>query len=965
MAEPRPSTSFVVRAGDHPAARLGSHMSSEPAAGRTTIHLVPHTHWDREWYRPFQSFRMQLVDLVDRVLDMLEAEPDFAFTLDGQLATIDDYLEIRPDRSDRIRRHVESGRLAIGPWQILMDEFLVSGETLVRNLEMGWRRAEDFGGPMRVGYLPDMFGHVAQMPQLLRAAGIADAVVWRGVPAAVDRHAFRWESPDGSWVRAEYMPSGYGNAAGIFAVPDRLEAAADRFLDWSREWFGDDAVLAMYGTDHAAPVPDLAALVSRLNEVAAASNMQIGTLAGYLDASRPLTDADPCWRGEMRSGARANVLMGVSSARIDIKQAAGRAERWLERYAEPLTALHVAPEAWPGAFLRLGWGRVVENSAHDSICGCGIDPVVDQVLVRYAEAEQIGTTLARRAALAAASGVPRGATAILNPSPVARSGLVELEMLIPDEWAGVALELPDGTRLATQELARKEPLLLDEELVGADVDDLFRRFHGREIFDHAWNGYRIEGRTLTLEVDDDPDPAWLDVDGLVAEVTAALEARPSDRWQVRIVARPRRTLAAIVPAPVLGWTAVRPTEGGANSPDAVRAGDDGRSLDNGLLAVVVDEDGTLSLAASDGTRVSGVGRIVDGGDFGDSYNHAPPSVDSVVEGAASVRVTTEMSGPVRGRMRVRRTYDWPRGLDPDGGARSVETEPTEVTMDVELRATEPFVRVSVDFVNHSDDHRVRFHAPLPRRADVSNAEGQFAVVTRGLTGEGGYREEPLPTFPAHGWVDAGGLALLLDHLGEYELTDGGAELAVTLLRSTGLISRNANPYRQDPAGPEMPTPGAQLRGRWRFSFGLFPHAGDWVAGGVAGAAERHRHALMAAHGVGASGMPWPPSGAGDDALALEGDAVVLTSLRRRDAEWLEARIVNLAPASRAATLRGGLTEAREASLRGEPGEGLALVNGVLELELRPAEIRTIQVRRRETATARPEVLDATGPRQSA
>src|SRR5688572_4918972 len=124
---------------------------------------------------------MQAVDLVDGVLDLLEAEPDFRFTLDGQLATVDDYLEIRPEHEERLKSHVASGRLAIGPWQILADEFLVSGETLVRNLEMGWARADELGGPMRIGYLPDMFGHIAQMPQLLRAAGIADAVVWRGV----------------------------------------------------------------------------------------------------------------------------------------------------------------------------------------------------------------------------------------------------------------------------------------------------------------------------------------------------------------------------------------------------------------------------------------------------------------------------------------------------------------------------------------------------------------------------------------------------------------------------------------------------------------------------------------------------------------------------------------------------------------------------------------------------------------
>ena len=220
-----------------------------------------------------------------------------------QLATIDDYLEIRPEQADLIRRYVESGRLAIGPWQILMDEFLVSGETLVRNLERGWERGEAFGGPMRVGYLPDMFGHVAQMPQILRRAGLADAVVWRGVPAAVDRHVFRWEAPDGSWVRAEYLPAGYGNAASLFAVPDGLAAAAERFTDWARPWFGGDPALAMYGTDHTAPTPDLVALVSRFNGLSGTPPMRISTLAQYIGSAPALAVHDPIWRGEMRSGA--------------------------------------------------------------------------------------------------------------------------------------------------------------------------------------------------------------------------------------------------------------------------------------------------------------------------------------------------------------------------------------------------------------------------------------------------------------------------------------------------------------------------------------------------------------------------------------------------------------------------------------------------------------------------------------
>jgi alpha-mannosidase len=612
-------------------------------------------------------------------------------------------------------------------------------------------------------------------------------------------------------VRAEYLPSGYGNAAGMFAVPDRLEAAADRFLDWARPWFGTDPVLAMYGTDHAAPVPELAALVSRLNEVHAASNMRIGTLADYIGQAPPLTPDDPCWRGELRAGARANVLMGVASARIDIKQAAGRAETLLERYAEPLTALHVSADAWPEEFLDLAWGKVIENSAHDSICGCSIDPVVDQVLVRFSEAEQIAMTLTRRAALAAAGAIPRGSVAVLNPSPAPRAALVEAELLVPEDWTAVALELPDGSRIGTQEVARKEPLLFDEAMRGDQVDDLFRRFHGREIFDHAWNGYRIDGRTLTLEVDNDADPAWLDVDGLRAEVISAMRAAPDDEWRVRVVARARRTLAASVPAPALGFTAVRAVEGDAGIPGAVRTTE--RSLANDLLTVEVEPAGTIRLVAADGTEISGAGSIVDGGDYGDSYNYAPPTADTLVDEPSSVSVSMEADGPVISRLRISRTYDWPRGVLRDGSSRTADVEATDVVTTVELRAGEPFARFAVAFTNHSDDHRVRFHVPVPRRADRSHAEGQFAVVERGLTGEGGYREEPLATFPAHGWVDAGGLAVLLDHIVEYELADGGVEMALTLLRSTGLISRNDNPYRQDPAGPEMAIPGAQMRGR--------------------------------------------------------------------------------------------------------------------------------------------------------
>src|SRR5436309_12265645 len=199
----------------------------------TTVGIVPHTHWDREWYAPFQVFRARLVRLLDELLPLLEHDLSYArFLLDGQTVVVDDYLEVRPEAAETLRRLAATGRLSVGPWMVLMDEFMVSGETIVRDLQLGLRRAVELGGAMPVGYLPDMFGHIAQMPQILRLAGLEHAVVWRGVPSAVDRTGFWWSAPDGSTVRAEYLPVGYGNGA---AVPDDAKALLARIRAHEQE----------------------------------------------------------------------------------------------------------------------------------------------------------------------------------------------------------------------------------------------------------------------------------------------------------------------------------------------------------------------------------------------------------------------------------------------------------------------------------------------------------------------------------------------------------------------------------------------------------------------------------------------------------------------------------------------------------------------------------------------------------
>src|SRR3954449_260372 len=362
-----------------------------------TVAIVPHTHWDREWYSPFQTFRLRLVHLLDALLPMLERDLSYSrFLLDGQTAVLDDYLEVRPEMRATLERLAAAGRLSIGPWMVLMDEFMVSGETMVRDLQMGIERGSQFGGVMDVGYLPDMFGHVAQMPQLLRLAGFEHAVVWRGVPAAVEQTAFWWEAPDGTRVRAEYLYGSYSNGRDLPDDAKQLVARAHGYeLELGDAKLPGGGMLLMNGTDHQAPQPWLGRVVAEANAVQDDYRFVVTSLPEYL-ADQPSAGLRT-WTGELRSGARANVLMGVASNRVDIHQACAAAERAIERRAEPLAALLLPADAYPGRLLDIAWRLLVLNSAHDSSCACSADEVVDAVMVRYEEARQIGDGLARDA----------------------------------------------------------------------------------------------------------------------------------------------------------------------------------------------------------------------------------------------------------------------------------------------------------------------------------------------------------------------------------------------------------------------------------------------------------------------------------------------------------------------------------------------------------------------------------------
>ncbi len=327
----------------------------EDAARR--FFVVPHTHWDREWYLPLEHFRLELARTVDEILDTLEQDARFrSFTLDGQAVLLEDYLELRPENEPRLRVLLASGRLVAGPSYVLPDELLVGSESLVRNLLLGRVVCERYGAARsRAGYFPDSFGHPMQLPQVLAGFGIETFFFSRGMGDELDRvgRIFRWRAPDGSEVLAYNLLGHYDNAAVLESRDDLARRAAALAARWPLQ-----AVLLLNGSDHLR-------VDRRLPDLLPGRRFRIASIDEYVAAAKPLHTR--VHRGELLGSREQNVLRGVNSARMYLKQANERAERRLlaAETAASLAAL-AGRAAFPTADFRFAWRELLRNQPHDS-----------------------------------------------------------------------------------------------------------------------------------------------------------------------------------------------------------------------------------------------------------------------------------------------------------------------------------------------------------------------------------------------------------------------------------------------------------------------------------------------------------------------------------------------------------------------------------------------------------------------
>ncbi|UCD28160.1 MAG: hypothetical protein JSV03_13860, partial [Planctomycetota bacterium] len=469
------------------------------------MHLVSHTHWDREWRLPWQEHRMKLVDCIDNVIRLMDEYPEFKhFQLDGQTSVIEDYLEVRPEMAKRIGELVKNKKLLIGPWYTLVDESLIHGESIVRNLLLGHEIAGRFGNVMRVGFGISSFGHISQLPQIFSQLGINNVIFSRGISDWQVKSEFIWESPDGTRVLALHLPDHYTKSNWFYVIhrpafvgigpfewdyqwgkigqpahacdmagihrcysllepqlqydPKSITKQIEQLRDEAAEVATTQHLLFLDGVDHIEANPLLGKYLRESKNLINNDTLVHTTLPDYIEAIEKAIDRNKLEviGGEMRRPSRDGVhnqLLGhVMSARIHLKQRNQICQTLLTKIAEPFATIAWLNGAeYPRSLFGIAWRHLCQNHAHDSICGCSVDQVHQDMIYRFDQAEIIAEELTQRAFCYLIPRIDYSslkdneiALTLFNPLPYTRSEAVKLAIDIPTTLKATGFQLRDA-----------------------------------------------------------------------------------------------------------------------------------------------------------------------------------------------------------------------------------------------------------------------------------------------------------------------------------------------------------------------------------------------------------------------------------------------------------------------------------------------------------------------------------------
>lgn len=768
---------------------------------KNKVHVVPHSHWDREWYFTTSRSKIYLMKDFKDVLDTLERNSEFKyFMIDAQASLLEDYLKWSPKDEDRIKSLVQKGKLIIGPWYTQTDQLVISGESIVRNLYYGIERCKEFGNYMKVGYVPDSFGQSAQMPQIYNGFGIKDSLFWRGVSDdMVDSTEFNWKGSDGTTAFAVQIPFGYYYGGNIPEDKNELKDYLKEQIERLKEKASTNNVYFPNGFDQAPIRVNLPEILKVANEIDEENEYEISTIENYIASVKAERTKFKTLEGEFVNAKHMRIHKSIFSSRSDLKIMNNNLENYIVNVLEPiLTMSNALGNEYPHEVLKDIWKLMFENAAHDSIGSCNSDTTNKDVYMRYKQAKDLSINLLdlhmRLISTKIKNKDEEITLTLFNGLPKERDEVIEFEAYIPDE------------------------------------DFIIKNSEGKEV------KYIIKSKE--------------DISDYVLNQTIRLN--PSKKIYIPNKVYRAKIAIKVENIPALGYCQLVFELNKKNNISINEL--DENTIENNLYKITANKNGSIDILDKVSNRIySNQAVIEDNGDDGDSYNYSPPRKDVIVSSLNSKSEVKILKSEVEEEMVIKYLMKIPYSLEERADKILSVNMPVEIK--ISLNNATNVIKFKVNIENKALSHRVRVLFNSEIASKVSIADQQFGIINRKTVldevkiweqNEDLWQEKPITIEPMQSFVTledgTRGIALITEGVREYQIIGENFDtIALTLFRSFGFMGRENLLYRPGRASGEkiVETPDAQLIGKLSFTFGVHIYNDEFDKSNIANIAKRY------------------------------------------------------------------------------------------------------------------------------
>lgn len=740
------------------------------------VHIVPHMHWDREWYFSAEESKILLINNMEEIMERLENDSDYpTYTLDGQTSVLEDYLTMMPQNKERLKKLVQDGRLIIGPWYTQTDEMVVGGESIVRNLLYGHKDCQEFGSCMNIGYLPDSFGQSGQMPMILNGFDIHRSMFWRGTSERMgtDKTEFYWQSDDGSRVLTQLLPLGYAIGKYLPTDFDELKKRCDKYMPVLDKGATTDHILIPNGHDQMPLQKNITDVVEQLHHIYPDKHF---FLSSYDNLFKELEKKDnyDTLHGELLDGKYMRVHRSIFSSRSDIKTMNTMIENKLTNILEPLASLAytLGFDYYHGVIESI-WKEMMKNHAHDSMGCCCSDKVHQEIVNRFMIAnEKIDRLIdfyKRKITDAMDCHISLDKLTVFNLLTYQRKEVIEAQIT---------------TRMKSFKLVDKDKQIILFEIVHQEIID----------------------------------PGIID-----RQIVHYGNYDPFVRYTIHFKDS----------IPAMGYKTYFILEDEIQKEISMQ---DCSLFENEFYKISFHDNGTIDIYDKKRDCLyQEVLLLEDGSDDGDGYDYSPIKDDYIIR---SHHVKANIEIQQNGMKKVAQiSYDMSLPKDLNSRKEKVCDGQIHVCFEIELKDGSSYIGIKAHIQNNVKDHRLRVMIPLQIQGKMSISDFQFGMIKRPVYDlsmdvweKEKWSERPDSIYPMLSYVTIEGshMAAITNSIREYEIVGKNYEtLALTLYRSVGCLGKEDLVRRPGrPSGIKLPTPDSQLLKEMTFEFALTSYSND-------------------------------------------------------------------------------------------------------------------------------------------